>query len=419
MVALLAPVLAQLVTLSLGDRAEARYVATDVPGEPKHFEGATYPNASLRFGWKRGELSLGYGASLIVTPLESSPRNVEIFHNAQLSAAYRWKRTTLTLGEAAGYGERNFARDALGTTGTTPSTDPAPTNPTTPTGPDPAPTAPTGPSGQVTNPTGVAPGVTRYQSFVTSLSLTHQLDRATTLNADATYSLSGGVGAAARTSYPLVASEGLSLSANNQLGRYWQVSSLLSLQHAFSPRLPAVPYTTDSVLAAASETLSHRFGVRAGGQFGAGLAMTRREQSNGLTAYSVFPTFTLSAGTGVTLERGVFTVQGGIGATPVLDPLTATVDPRLTLTSGFGWSRDRFSASANLSAALSLGAEEDRGRINSTNAALTAAYQVADALGVDGGVRAAWQTFEGRTVLPPSWALFAGATFNVDIPSHH
>src|SRR3954470_4496132 len=109
MLSLLAPILAQLVTLNVGDRTEARYIS----GDDTHLEGATRPFAGLNFGWKRSALTLAYTPSVTVTPLERKPRNVLVFQGASLRASYRWRLTTLTLSEFVGFGELNFRVQAL------------------------------------------------------------------------------------------------------------------------------------------------------------------------------------------------------------------------------------------------------------------------------------------------------------------
>ena len=125
MLSLLAPILAQLVTLSVGDRTEARYIA----GDDTHFEGATRPLAGLAFGWKRAALTLVYAPSITVTPLERTPRDVLFFQTAALVGSYHWRRTTLSVTEAVGYGQLSFRVQAFADPGANPVPVPATSGP--------------------------------------------------------------------------------------------------------------------------------------------------------------------------------------------------------------------------------------------------------------------------------------------------
>src|SRR5450432_3170664 len=115
---LFGPILAQLVTLGLSDRSEARHVVTD----DSYSEVGTYPHVSLNFGWRHATLTLGYGPSLTLTPLEAKDPSLVVFHSASLSMSNRWRRTTVTASESLGYGEVDFRTQALAAPGTAPVT---------------------------------------------------------------------------------------------------------------------------------------------------------------------------------------------------------------------------------------------------------------------------------------------------------
>src|SRR3954463_6199406 len=100
MLPLLAPILAQLVTLNLGDRTTARYVHSDV----NHTEASTQPLVGLNFDWRRSALMLAYMPTITVIPLEKTPRDVLVFHYGSLLGNYRWRNTIVTLTESIGYG---------------------------------------------------------------------------------------------------------------------------------------------------------------------------------------------------------------------------------------------------------------------------------------------------------------------------
>ena len=145
-----------------------------------------------------------------------------------------------------------------------------------------------------------------------------------------------------------------------------------------------------------------------------GLKKIRTHQSNGLTAYSVFPTFTLSGSTVKPLAHGLITLTGTVGSNPVLDPLSATVDPRFAFTLGANWVRDAWGLSATLSNSLSLGGAVNSGQTDSISGALTASYRISEAVLIDAGVRGTRQSFQEEEVIPPSYAGFIGLTLAFD-----
>ena len=102
---LLAPVLAQLVTLQLGDRTEARYTGYvgDSTVAPQA-SGSTSPMVGLTVNNRRAVLQLAYVPSLTLSPLNDTPRQLYVFHTAAASAGYRWRRTTAQLGSTFSMG---------------------------------------------------------------------------------------------------------------------------------------------------------------------------------------------------------------------------------------------------------------------------------------------------------------------------
>src|SRR5450432_2879319 len=118
---LFGPILAQLVTLGVGDRTEARYVvagtgtpgaAVVAPNSSPYAEVATYPRIGLNFGWHHSplsqtSLSLGYGPSITVTPLEADHPDVLVYQAATFAASHshRWQRLTMTISESVSYTE--------------------------------------------------------------------------------------------------------------------------------------------------------------------------------------------------------------------------------------------------------------------------------------------------------------------------
>src|SRR5437868_6511242 len=102
---LLGHILAQVVSLGVGDRTEGRYVVDAVN---KHYEAATYLRTGLGLAWKHSALNLAYAPSLVVTPLDSPSREALLFHNAGVAGIYHAQRTTVTASENLGIGKLNF-----------------------------------------------------------------------------------------------------------------------------------------------------------------------------------------------------------------------------------------------------------------------------------------------------------------------
>src|SRR4051794_19405093 len=93
-------ILAQVVTLSVGDRTEGRYVALF----DRHFEASTRPLVGARVGWKHLALTLRYSPSFNVVPVDSKERTLYVFNNAYFAASYNWSHTTFELSQSSSFG---------------------------------------------------------------------------------------------------------------------------------------------------------------------------------------------------------------------------------------------------------------------------------------------------------------------------
>jgi len=448
MLPLFAPILAQLITLNAGDRTEVRYIQVD---ENHRYEAATRPLVGLNFGWKRSSLVLAYTPSFTVTPLESTPRNVLIFQAASLSGSYRWKRTTLTISEGVGYGEYTFQVYAIANPGlpnTTPGTNAMPgtnstpgTNPTTPgsnpttpgsnsTTPGTNPTTPgsnpTTPGSTAAMPNGsnnpasqqfrASAKVIHYGSSTTNVGLASALSREVAVGANAGYTIAGGVGDSADDpAYPLIhganvgafGSHSLRLNRNNTLG-----SSIFGSYNVSSLGSQAWGLT-------AGETWSHRVNPRTTTRLGVGLSLSRFSQNDGLVGYSVYPTFNAGINYFNRLAGGILTLGASAGSAPYLDPLRATVDPRVNVGVNAGWGKNRFSIGMGAGAAISIAPDNNNGAVNSIGASAMMAYRLGAGFSADTGVSAGWQTFEGETIVPASWTGFLGVTWAAQLPLNH
>ncbi len=414
---LLAPVFAQILTLQVADRTEARYIDYEV----EETEGSTSPHADLSLGWGRSDLSIGYGPSFTLSPLEKKPRQLLIFHDAGVSAGYRFKRSHLSLSSSLGWGEINFrlaplrgpgAPDADAGDEPAADADAEPdADPTQVDAPDAAP--PDDPQPSQPNPNDPSAGqlsiidtTVRYYTSTTTLTLTHGLTREVSLGAQAGYVRAGGLDAESRVFY--------AVQSGWFVGGSGDYTYRLTGRDAFVSSASLVQYwsSNDNKTTSLSgqETWQHVFGRRTSGALGAGLNITRFSQADGLRGFSVFPTFQASLGHEVSLGRAG-TLGLGLYAysAPALDPLRALVDPRLGFGASIGYVRKRFSLSLNGATALSLAPKDhDAGAIDSIQGDARVAYRIADLVEVDAGARYVQQQVQDVTVLPSSWSAYVG-----------
>ncbi|HKO47521.1 MAG TPA: hypothetical protein VJV79_07355, partial [Polyangiaceae bacterium] len=167
----------------------------------------------------------------------------------------------------------------------------------------------------------------------------------------------------------------------------------------------------------ANESWTHLFSKKTSSRLGAGLSASRTSQPDGLIAWSIYPTFFSSIIYQTKVERSQLSLSLTASSAPALDPIRATVDPRLNLGVSAGWSLNRFYSALGANTALSLlapqgadGQSKQNGALSSVAGFLTMGYQLADALSLDTGMRAFWQKYEGTAVVPLTWAAFVGFT---------
>jgi hypothetical protein len=416
---LLAPILAQLVTLGVGDSSELRYVRIDY----SRVEAATSPRVGLNFGWQRTNLSLAYGPTLTVTPLDSSDRRLLAFHAGSLAASYRWRRTALYFSESVGYGQVNFAVQAFADPNTTPVTG-APNNPvptmggTTPPVPNPTPGGlPNGTPGTGTQ---TQPGtvnqlraigrVVDYGTSYTTAGFSQVVSPALLFGGSVFYLYAGAFGAGADV-YPSVKGPGASATGTYRFTSHDGLATSLTTQYAQGS------VGNNSVYLIANEAWSHVLDPRTTTLVGAGVSTFRNSLRDGTVSYSVFPTLNASINHVTPLKRSAVSFGANAVVSPVIDPVLATVNPRLSFAGFLGWSTKRFSTSATLGTAVSLGSYgKQAGTFNSINGSLGANYQLADAVSLNTGVRANWQSFQGFSNVPLGYAVFAGLSFAAVVP---
>ena len=393
----LGPLLAQVATLSVADRTEARYIGSD----DSHGEASTRPLAGLAVGWRHFLLGLGYSPSLTVLPLEHKPRDYLIFHSAYVSGSYVWEHSVFTLTEAAGYGSQNFQTLALAdprTVAPTPAVTGSPTATPTP-GSGVTPTA--GSQVRASNRSIL------FATSTTTASLEQRTSSAVTVRTEVAYLVAGALRTEDQRDYPIVSGPRGLVSAKYHLSRSNDFTAALTGQYASSSLGNSVWIST------VTGTWAHKLDPNTATLLGVGVSGTRTPLTLGFVAYSIYPVATASISNLSKLARGTLGLSFGASTSPVVDLVTAVADPRVGLNAVASWQRDRFSANLTANSALSTASSGTQGALTAAGAAAGLGYRLGAAVSTDGGVRVAYQAFQGQTVIPLSYAVFVGVTFGL------
>jgi hypothetical protein len=413
---LLAPVLAQLVTLGLSDRTEARYVVSE---EDKRLEGSTSPVVGVNVAWRRVGVTAGYTPYITVSPLDSEPREVDVFHGAFAGVDYRYqlRRTTLSFSEAVSYGQHDYRAELLGGRAQQPPppADPGgaaspPVSPGATPGADPGTAVGTGEEGPAGSaPTRAARRTVRIGSSTSTIALTHGLTRRTSLAATTAYVITGGLDESSRDDYPVVQGPLATVGVNHRLTRHDDVSGSLTTQYAF------VEGGVESWVTNAAAGYRHAFGPRTSARAEAGGSVTWTSQIDGTGILSIYPTFGAGVDHTRRAGRGRLTLSASASGAPVLDMSNGTVDPRLGVSGAFGWAREPITVTVTIASAVSLSSDE-ADALNSISSGAIVTYDIGAGFSADAGVRGAWQSFGGQEILPPTWAAFVGISWSAALP---
>jgi hypothetical protein len=421
---LLAPVFAQLVTLGLSDRTEARYIVSE---DDKRLEGSTSPAVGLSVAWRRVGVAAAYTPYVTVSPLDSEPREVTLFHNAAAGVDYRYQfqRTTISFSESVSYGQHNYRAELLGPRTAQPPTGPggAASPPATPggtpggtgtntgtnTGTGNDPSAPGGTAGETPSRATAREKTVRIGSSTTTIAMSRGLTRRTSLAASTSYVVTGGLDDSSRADYPIVHGPQGNVGVSHRLSRQDDASASLSTQYAF------VHDGTRAWVTSASAGYTRSFTPRTSAHVDAGGSVAWTHQVDGTDAVSIYPGFGAGIGHTRRAGRGTLSLSADASAAPVLDMTNGTVDPRLGVGGAFGWTRRPITVSLSISSAVSLdGDSEDA--FNSIGANASIAYDIGAGFSADAGIRGAWQSFGGAEILPPTWAAFVGVSWAAPLP---
>ncbi|HET9958305.1 MAG TPA: hypothetical protein VFQ61_27610 [Polyangiaceae bacterium] len=434
------PILAQALSLSVGDRTEARLRVETNDRVP---EAETRPYADLRWSGRRSALSFGYSPLFVLSPLDEKKPELYVLHTARIGFDFRQRRTAYQITQTASYGRQNFASTALsGTPGL-----PAGTFPATPgTGPGGTVTTPTGTPGTTTgNGTPLGPGTTTGPGAVpgtatgtpigatnpnsaavrdaltvavlrTDFTATHALTRTSSFTFGAGYFVIGGVGDS-RRELPLQSGPDLRLrydlrlTAKDQLftattGTYSSVSNgtrlwRLSLEQGYAHQF------SESILVRLSAGVSYV-----------------RERRDGVWTDTIYPTFGSNALVGVSYTTrfagGQLTASAGVGYSPALTYTPTTknidvrIDPRFLMFGGLGWVKHRTTLFLNAGATLSLTPSEP-GSVSNYTGAAGMYYTIVDGLVFEAGLRGLRQTVANGPDISFAYALYAALRYDTTL----
>jgi hypothetical protein len=245
-----------------------------------------------------------------------------------------------------------------------------------------------------------------------TLTMSQQVKRDLTMSAYVGYSASGGLDEEARKAYPFT--RGVSVGGSGSYTRRLPGRNLFvsagSAQQIWS--------SSDNNVAVLQlgETWTHLVTARTRYGAGGGLSASRFSLKDGTVGISIFPNFSATVAHEVPMGRVSWDFGASAYSAPALDPIRATVDPRVGVAGVIRLSGQRFSLTASGGAARSLApAGSNVAAINSYTAGFVATKTIATWFSVDAGVRSAFESFRGKTTVPPSWAAFAGVTLNYEL----
>lgn len=444
--ALLAPVFAQVLTFGLGDRVDGNYIV-DPTGAYFESKNTTTGLAAVKLDWQRGSMNLGYAPIFTIVPLgkernpipgESTGREYLLYQQAFLGGTYRWRQATLTVTQGAGYGDRDFQREALmpnqaplnANTAQQPPNQtgqpPANTNP--PGGPGTSGTGTSGtgtggsgtpPAGSTGTPSGGTPagqtphalptGPERYGAFKTTATFENIASRAVTWRIAAGYWVGGGMTDQAQKSYPLVRGPDVGAGLRYSLDGQDDLTTIATAQYVSSND------GSSALLSLLTEDYTHRYTRHTSVTVGAGGSFSRSEVGDGylnrLPLYAIYPT----ARAGMThtdrVANGMLMLNLGASTAPVVDLATASVDPRVGGNVMVTWSKRKLTLSANGMATVSI-AKQNTTAFDFVTGTLSAHYDFGAGFGFDGGVRNVWQRYGNVTYIAPSVVFFAGVSWN-------
>jgi hypothetical protein len=415
--ALLPCLLAQAVTVTVGDRSEAR---VRIQGDVKRFDVETRPSVRLGIATPRTALTLGYSPGVTELSVGTPDAQLIVYHTGFASGSLRFERTTLSLSQSATYGTQNFSVAAVALAPTAPpqAAPPTASEPTqqlprapgdsqAPAGPPltPAPSAPvptpgTGAQVQAVNRTVL------FGASSTTAGIQHLVSRRVFAGASGGYDISGGLDEPSRASIPIQKGP----FAGARVGYLaTRVDNLTTFADA---RWVKTDDTVDARLYSAGEEWTHRFQPNLSGTLGAGAGFTQIE--------TLVPPVTRTkrldpaAGAAMTYAFGVrgahVETSGAVRVSPVIDRFTGGGDQRVAWGLGVTWTERQLTLSGGVSGSRSVDLTNPNA-ISAYGGSAGAAYHLTPEWTVETGVRASKQIMAGFEPIPILWGAFVAVGY--------
>ena len=398
-------ILAQVLTASVGDRMEARELVQK-NDQLLEAENAAYATAAVDFTWLT--LRGTYSPSLLVTPLETSPRVVSLTHTVTGSAnssvtLYESARFVAAVSADVSYLQQDFRRQLLGSP-VAPLTGP----------PSDTPPSPTTPVSDLTPSEAVrVNGVTmRTGTAVAGATLLERLSRRDTLGEYAAYTASTGLDDVSRDLYPLAH------GPRAGVGLLYGLDPRNTLTLRTDGQLTFVPSSDERAwIAGAAIGINHQFSRRTTGDVAIGVAYTRSEEGATEPVSQAYPISVAGLSYNDRVAQGRLYARLELSYLPVLDRTEVVYDPRVTSRANVSWSERYWSLYVNAESGVST-APENVGSLSAASGNAGATYDLGAGFELDLGVRVAWQNYYQATPednqLPLTWVAFAALAWNYD-----
>ncbi len=409
------PILAQALSVSLGDTSEAR-VRSDEIGQ--HFDLVTTGRVALNLGLKRSRWTLYYSPSISQLNAGESDSALILYNMGGLGATLRLSpRTTVDFVETAGYGTENLRALAVaapqansgattGTPGSANSAQPGTTGPTA---------GETGSNtGALGTPVLAAPAYAtiKFGSVSSGAGVTQILDRKWAARMFASYTVVGGLDSYSESIIPRQSTYLGNTALSRLLGPRDQVVGTVLANYTLTEP------TAVAFLSTITIAWNHRIDEWSTMSLLAGDAYTDSTGLDG-THYSGFLPV---AGVTLTLTKARPLAGGRLSATfaskvaPMIDRLSGSVVQVLTTSAGASWTRRRLTLQMMGIGATAIG--------NQSQAVVTSNYGVTESATyrldrrhwtVMAGSRQAYQRFSNATEPPLLWGAFISISYMTSV----
>ena len=371
-----AVVIAQVVSLTLGDRTEARArMRTD---SPTYYDVETRPIAQLDVTDRRTSWSLRYVPVLTRLSLGSELEQTLFLQAGRSELSYRWRRTTLRWVEDGTYGQQSFQVSALSLAPAASGNAGAPPGGTTPGGMGTA------------NQLGYLRETLVTGSLNSTATLEHAFSRRVSGGVSGGYNLTGGLDDASRERLPWLRGPNASASVGVRSSRVdtWSTRVNGYLMTASNGREPWLVW--------GEEEWEHRWTRRWTGRLTGGAASTSEAPLLGVASASASWRTPLA-------REDVLVATGSLRIAPVVDARTALVDERVTAELGGAWTRGAWAWTAR--GAWTRSADRgDESSVEIRGGSVGVAWEVTEGVGLEVGGRATQYAVGGGTWLPVDWA---------------